>query len=57
MNYYSTLNIKDTYIFNDNDKIWEPINNPFNKMAKYYQERWYWTPFNWELNITETFNY
>jgi RHS repeat-associated protein len=53
----TNFNIKDTYIFNDNYSDWAPIDNPFNKMWKYYQDRWYWTPFQWELNITETFNY
>lgn len=53
----TTFNIKDTYIFNDNYSDWSTITNPFNVMAKYYQDRWYWTTFSWELNIVEIYNF
>ncbi|MDP2090582.1 MAG: RHS repeat-associated core domain-containing protein, partial [Candidatus Gracilibacteria bacterium] len=53
----TNFNIKDTYIYNDYYGDGSIIDNPFNVLAKYYQDRGYGTPFKWELNITETFNY
>jgi RHS repeat-associated protein len=50
------FNIKDVYKFNYLDWNWEFISNPFNVMWKYYQDRWNWTPFEWEMNIVETYN-
>jgi hypothetical protein len=50
--------IKDTYIFNYFHSDWVTIiTNPANVIAKYYQDEWYWTPFNWELSITKILNY
>jgi hypothetical protein len=49
--------IKDTYTFNDHYWDGSVIENPFNVLAKYYQDRWYGTSFEWELNIVETYNY
>ncbi|NDK08990.1 hypothetical protein EOM39_07180, partial [Candidatus Gracilibacteria bacterium] len=53
----TTFNNNDSYVFNSKDRLGEPITNPFNIMGKYYQDRGYGTPFNWELNIVETFKY
>jgi len=53
----TNFNIKDSYIFYGNDRLWDPIDNPLNKMWKYYQDNWYWKPFNWELNISQNFSY
>jgi RHS repeat-associated protein len=54
---HSNLNIKDSYIYNDKyaDGV-TPIENPANILAKYYQDRWYWKPFNWELDINDILN-
>jgi len=54
----TNFNIKDIYIFNDYYADWvTPMNNPFNVIWKKYQDLWFWTPFQWELKIKQTFTY
>ena len=52
-----TLNIDDTYVFNYRYANGDIIYNPGNVFAKYYQDRGYWTPFEWNLHITKQLNY
>jgi len=51
----TNLHIEDSYIYNEKDRNDIEIDNPMNLIALYYQKIWWWTPFIWELNITETF--